>query len=150
MAQVKDAPVIAEMLQALSDHSGGGTVASVASLVQHGFGDRPLFWSILAEDPTGPKGMIVFYPDFSTHRGQAGVYVQDLYICPNMRGMGIGRALLQEAMTHAFAAWQATYLTLAVEPENTAACRFYNQLGFEPRGYDFYILQGEGLAALTP
>ena len=44
--------------------------------------------------------------------------------------------------------WGAAYLTLAVDPGNAFAQRFYAGQGFRPRGYDFLILDGAGLAAL--
>lgn len=141
-----DVPVLRRLLQALSDHDGGPEVASEASLIQAGFGPRPLFHAILAEDETQTLGMILYFPEFSTHRGQAGLYVQDIYVTEAARGLGVGTGLLAAAMRQQD--WGAAYLTLGVDPANATARRYYANRGFRPRGYDFIILDGTGLEAL--
>jgi ribosomal protein S18 acetylase RimI-like enzyme len=148
-AGVSDVVVLRDMLQALSRHTGGpGDAGSLQSLLEHGFGPRPLFYALIAEDAAGAVGMIIYYPDFSTLRGQSGLYVQDLYLAPAARGAGLGPMLLRHATLAAQRDWGAVYLTLAVEAENLGAVRFYQNLGFRPRGYDFLILDKEGLASL--
>lgn len=141
-----DVATLRAMLQALSDMDGGPTVASEAALAAHGFGARPLFRAMLAESNGRDVGMVLFFPDYSTHRGEAGLFVQDIYVDPAARGLGVGTALLAAAMRHQD--WGARYLTLGVEPGNAAARAFYDRRGFRPRGYDFLILEGEALAAL--
>ncbi|MEO6301245.1 MAG: GNAT family N-acetyltransferase, partial [Paracoccaceae bacterium] len=137
-ATVRDAPTLHAMLQALSDHDGGDyQVGSVETLLQHGFGANPLFHALIAETDH-PVGMTIYYPDYSTHRGEPGVYVQDIYVEPAARGTGIARQLLAATMIHQ--TWAACYVTLGVSPANTVACRFYDRMGFRNRGYDFLIL----------
>lgn len=145
-ATPSDVPALHGLLQALADHDGAGQVGSQDSLRTHGFGPRPLFSAVLAEDGPQAVGMILFYPDYSTHRGLPGLYVQDFYILPQARGRGVGRRLLAAAM--AAQDWGATYMTLGVDPGNAEARAIYARLGFRPRGYDFLILDGAGLAAL--
>lgn len=145
-AVAADVPVLRAMLQALSDVDGGtGAVATEAALMTHGFGPRPLFQAVIAEADQ-PLGMAIYFPDFSTHRGEPGVYVQDIYVAPGARGTSLGPRLLAEVMARQD--FGARYLTLAVSPANTGALRFYQRLGFRPRGYDFLILDGAELAAL--
>ncbi len=141
-ATAHDVPTLRAMLQALSDHDGGKQVGSEVSLLQHGFGPRPLYSALIADD----EGMVIYYPDYSTHRGEPGVYVQDIYVTPAARGTGIARQLLAAVMDHQ--TWGAKYMTLGVSPANAVATRFYNRLGFRHRGYDFLILDGENLKAL--
>lgn len=141
-----DAPTLHALLQALADHDGGGPVGGVETLLAHGFGARPLFHALLAEEAGQALGIILFYPDYSTYRGEPGLYVQDFYVVPQARGRGVGRLLLAEAM--AVQDWGAAYVTLGVAPGNAAAKRVYAKLGFRARGYDFLILDGAGLAAL--
>lgn len=150
-AGVADVPVLQAMLAELSRHEGGsGAVGSVAALTEHGFGTRPLFQAVLAEagpaDRASPRGMAIYYPDFSTHRGQPGVYVQDLFVDRQARGGGVGRGLLAAVMR--LQDWGARYLTLGVSPDNTVGLDFYTRLGFRTRGYRFMILDGERLEAL--
>lgn len=141
-----DVPVLRQLLQALSDHDGGPDVASEASLTQAGFGPRPLFRAILAEDEDQTFGMILYFPEFSTLRGQPGLYVQDLYVTGAARGLGVGTGLLAAAMRQQD--WGAEYLTLGVDPANAPARRYYANRGFRPRKYEFLILDGTGLEAI--
>ena len=135
------------MLQALSDHDGGNSaVGSVQSLLQHGFGARPLFHAAIAEQGGMAVGMVIYYPDYSTHRGQPGIYVQDIYVNNVARGTGIGRGLL--AFMLQAQDWDAQYITLGVSPDNAAANRFYSRLGFSARGYQVMILAGPELKTL--
>ncbi len=133
------------MLSELATHEGGSSVGSEAALSEHGFGARRLFFAVLCENPR-PCGMAIYYPDFSTHRGQPGVYVQDLFVDRTARGTGVGRGLLAAVMR--LQDWDAQYLTLGVSPDNAVALAFYARCGFRARGYRFMIMDGEKLAAL--
>lgn len=134
------------MLVDLARHEGGTIAASVEALTEGGFGARPLFSAVMAERAAAPVGMAIFYPDYSTHRGQPGVYVQDLYVDRMARGAGVGRGLLTAVMR--LQDWRARYLTLGVSPDNAMALAFYARTGFRSRGYRFMILDGDGLEAL--
>ncbi len=139
--------VLRRFLQGLADLDGGGEVGSEASLRAHGFGARRLFWAVLAERAGEAVGMVLFYPDYSTQRGEPGVYVQDLFVDAGCRGLGVGRGLLAQAVLAA-GAWGGRYMTLGVGPANAAARAFYAGLGFRARGYAYLILDGKGLEAL--
>jgi ribosomal protein S18 acetylase RimI-like enzyme len=130
-------------LQALSDEDGGTyAVASQAALAQALFAPAPLIFALIAD-----QGMAFYYPDYSTHRGEAGVYIQDLYVTPQARGTGLARALLGAVMRHQ--SWGAQFMTLGVSPDNLAALRFYTKTGFTLRGYQMMILDGAPLKALA-
>ena len=145
-ANPTDVPTLRAMLQALADHDGGDyAVGSEAGLLQHGFGPRPLFWSIIAEAKK-PLGMVIYYPDYSTHRGEAGVYVQDLYVADAARGLGVGRGLMAAMMRQQD--WAAQFITLGVSAENAVANAFYTRLGFRKRGYEMMILEGRAVKTL--
>jgi len=145
-ARIEDVPALHAMLVDLARHEGGAVTASVDALAQGGFGARPLYAAVLAEQAGATLGMAIYYPDFSTHRGQSGVYVQDLYVDRAARGAGIGRGLLASVMR--LQDWGAQYLPLGVSPENEGALAFYARCGFRARGYRFMILDGAGLEAL--
>lgn len=146
-AVAADVPVLRAMLQALSDHDGGDyAVGSEDTLLQHGFGARPLFHAAIARHGDIAVGMVIYYPDYSTHRGQPGVYVQDIYVDPTARGAGVGRGLLAFMLRDQD--WDAQYITLGVSPENAVAAGFYSRLGFRTRGYGILILAGYDLASM--
>ena len=146
-AQIADVPVLRAMLQALSDHDGGSySVGSEQSLRDHGFGARPLFCAAIAEKGATAMGMVIFYPDYSTHRGQPGICVQDIFVDDTARGEGIGRGLL--AVMLQMQDWGAEYITLGVSADNAKAQAFYDKIGFSARGYEVKILTGAKLDAL--
>ena len=138
-----DLPRLRAMLQALSDEDGGTyQVGAEAALAKALFAPAPLIFALIAD-----HGMAFYYPDFSTHRGEAGVYLQDIYVAPPARGTGLARALLAAVMRHQ--SWGAQFMTLGVSPDNSAATRFYAKTGFAPRGYEMMILEGAALKELT-
>ncbi|MEZ5887993.1 MAG: GNAT family N-acetyltransferase [Paracoccaceae bacterium] len=145
-ARAEDVALIRAMLQALSDHEGGPQVASEAALLADGFGARPLFQTLIAEEAGTALGMILYFPEYSTHRGEPGLFVQDLFVAPGARGRGLGRLLLKAAM--AAQDWGARYVTLGVDPDNRGALDFYEMLGFRRRKYRLLLLDGAPLARL--
>jgi ribosomal protein S18 acetylase RimI-like enzyme len=147
IATEADAPVIQSMLAELAQHDGARMRGSVESLIRHGFGERQLFQAILAERGAEALGLALYYPDYSTLRGEPGAYVQDLYVTEAARGEGLGRRLLTEVM--ATQDWGARYMILMVGHENEAARRFYARQGFVTRDYEFLMLDGARLEALA-
>ena len=93
-----------------------------------------------------PHGMALYYPDYSTHRGEPGLHLQDLYVAPTARGTGLARALIAASLQHQ--TWGARYITLGVSPDNARATRFYQKTGFTFRGYGMMILDGPALNTL--
>ena len=63
-------------------------------MVRDGFGARPLFEVVIAEWKGEPVGFALFFPNWSTWRGRAGLYLEDLFVRESHRGLGIGKALL--------------------------------------------------------
>ncbi len=119
------------MLRGLAAYLGETDVAGTSeeAVLRHGFGERPLFRVVIAED-RGPVGMALFFPHFSTWLGRPGVYVQDLFVDEAARGTGLGRRLLAEVARVAGAEWGAAYMGLSVARANEAARGFYARLGF--------------------
>jgi GNAT superfamily N-acetyltransferase len=95
-----------------------------------GFRDKPAFQALLAEQAGRPVGLSLYFYNFSSWRGELGVYVQDLYVAPDVRGSGLGRRLVAETASlgrrHG-----ATHLRLSVDRSNTEAQDFYLRLGLE-------------------
>ena len=127
-----DAAVVFDLLTALAREIGDAPEfrATAAALRRHGFGPGRLFHATLAFSDRTPVGLALYFPTFSTTRGAPGVYVQDLFVAAEARGLGLGGRLLQAVSREAGAAWGATHLTLTVHGDNTAAQDFYRRLGF--------------------
>ena len=146
-AAAADVPVILRFLTAMAAEAGEKIGSTEASLLAHGFGPAPRFHGVLAEQAGVAIGMILYFPEYSTWRGEIGLFVQDVYVAPAGRGLGLGRGLLAAAMRHA--EWQPRFLTLMVAHLNRNARDFYTALGLTLRDEaDQLILEGEGLAAL--
>ena len=146
-ANAADVPLILRFLAAMAAEAGEETGSTEASLLAHGFGAIPRFHGILAEQDGQPVGMILYFPEYSTWRGEMGLFVQDVFVAREGRGLGLGRKLLAAAMQQAD--WQPRFLTLMVAHQNRGARDFYAALGLTLRDEaDQLILEGEGLAAL--
>jgi GNAT superfamily N-acetyltransferase len=66
-----------------------------ASLQPHLFGPQPVAEAVVAEVAGTVVGFALFFTNFSTFLGQPGLYLEDLYVQPQHRGAGLGKALLQ-------------------------------------------------------
>lgn len=132
-ATLSDAPEIAKMLEHLADTLGDRDAFSTTGeiIAKHGFGERPMFEVIIAQEGETAVGFALFFPHFSTTRGQPGVYVQDLWIDPNQRGGGIGERLLAAVASYSEKTWSAGYMKLAVHDDNPRAKQFYLRLGLD-------------------
>ena len=138
LAGPEDSAAIAWMLQQLAHELGDGAVfASTEDTIRrHGFGAEASFAAMLAETDGTPQGLALFFRHFSTTRGLAGVYVQDLWIAPERRGERLGKNLLAMVADHAARTWDAAYLALTVYRDNSDAARFYDRLGFDTHHND--------------
>ncbi len=135
-------PVVQSYLEAISQQDGLIHLGTAADLARHGSGENALFRAVLAERHGAPVGVVIFFPVFSTLRGRPGVYVQDVYVTPEARGGGLGKALLAESRRLG-RAWGADYMTLMVGHANDYAKDFYAALGFERLAeYDALVLEG--------
>lgn len=132
MADKSDAPQISRMLKGLADHLGFADkfVADPQTILRHGFGERALFHCLVAENRSDPIGLALFFPYFSTYRGQPGAYVQDLWVDPKCRGQNVGQRLLAHVADFSANSWHSKYIALAVHVDNHDATRFYERLGF--------------------
>src|SRR3984885_13952931 len=74
--------------------------ATEADLLRDGFGEAKRFDCIIAElnenGATPPAGFALYFHNYSTWRGHAGIHIEDLYVRPEHRGKGIGKALLAQ------------------------------------------------------
>jgi GNAT superfamily N-acetyltransferase len=95
-ATVADVPVILAMIKELAEYEklSHEVVATEADLRQSLFGKQPQAEVILAEYQNMVAGFALFFHSFSTFVGKPGIYLEDLYIKPEMRGNGFGKQLL--------------------------------------------------------
>ncbi len=69
-------------------------VARPEDLLRDGFGPEAKFRAVIAEWSGEPAGFALFFHNYSTWQGRPGLYLEDLFVRPRLRGKGIGKALL--------------------------------------------------------
>lgn len=139
-----DFPAVVRMLKALQVHVGEPAAAkvSVAILEADGPFGHGNFNILVAENAGEIVGLCLYSMAFSGWRGCSGLFVEDIYVEPALRGAGLGRRLLDAAL-QAEAHRGARFIKLEVSMENASAIAFYQRLGFT-------IWEGEGLMMLEP
>ena len=124
-------------------------VATPALLEQHLFGPRPAAEVVIAEADGTPAGFALFFHSFSTFLGQPGLYLEDLFVYPRYRGLGLGKRLMVHLARLAVERGCGRF-EWSVLDWNTPAIDFYRRLG--ATGMDEWTVQrvsGEALRALA-
>jgi len=129
-ATADDAEILARLVRALAAANGelGKVESRAADFAAHGFAAAPAFHALIAECRGEPVGLSLWFYNFSSWRGDVGVYIQDLYVDSSLRGSGLGRRLLTETARRGRQAG-ATHLRLSVARSNAGARAFYKRLG---------------------
>ncbi|HZV09800.1 MAG TPA: GNAT family N-acetyltransferase, partial [Novosphingobium sp.] len=104
---------------------------SEAELGRHLFGPRPMAEALIGEIHGLPQGFALFFHSFSTFEGRPGLYLEDLFVRPEARGAGLGKALLLQLAALATARGCAR-LEWAVLDWNAPSIGFYRALGARP------------------
>jgi GNAT superfamily N-acetyltransferase len=93
-----DVPAILHFIQRLAEYEKmpESCVATEASLTETLFGPRPFAEAYLADWHGSPAGFALFFHNYSTWLARPGLYLEDLFVLPELRGHGIGKALLQK------------------------------------------------------
>ncbi|MGW0364331.1 N-acetyltransferase family protein [Streptomyces sp. NPDC002990] len=150
-AEVTDVPVIHAMIRELAEYERvpHEACATEEQLCEALFGERPAAFSHIAQTPDGEVvGFSVWFLNFSTWRGVHGIYLEDLYVRPGVRGGGYGKALLTElARTCVERGYER--LEWSVLKWNAPAIAFYEALGARPQEeWSVYRLTDGALAEL--
>jgi GNAT superfamily N-acetyltransferase len=113
------------------------------------FGPNRVAEALLAYLDDEPAAFAVFFHNFSTFLGRPGIYLEDLFVDPPYRGMGIGKALLIE-LARLARARNCGRLEWAVLDWNESAIEFYRSLGAVPMDdWTIFRLTGDALARLA-
>jgi GNAT superfamily N-acetyltransferase len=130
----KDVPQILAFIRDLAryEREPDAVHATEADLLRDGFGAVPRFHCLIAELKQGchyvPAGFALYFHNYSTWRGHTGIHVEDLFVSPEYRGKGIGKAMLTSVA--AIAVEEGCHrLQWDVLEWNTSAIGFYEQMG---------------------
>ena len=146
-----DLEVIEELIRALADYErlSDEVVMDAALLRRNLFGEHPFAEVLIAEEGDVPAGFALFFHNFSTFVGRPGIYLEDLFVKPEHRGKGYGKALLARLAKIAVDR-ECGRLEWAVLDWNRPAIGFYQGLGARPNDeWTVYRLAGAALTALA-
>jgi GNAT superfamily N-acetyltransferase len=146
-----DVPLILSLIEELAGYErlSHEVVATEETLRDSLFGERRVAETLLAYLGDDPAGFALFFHNFSTFLGRPGIYLEDLYVRPEFRGAGVGRALLVHIAGLARDR-NCGRLEWSVLDWNEPAIGFYESVGASPvSGWKVYRVTGEALEELA-
>ena len=150
-ATESDLPLILTFIRALAvyERLEDRVVATEEVLRESLFGARPYAETLIAEDDGKPVGFAIFFHNFSTFIGRPGIYLEDLFVNPEARGRGYGKALLARLAAIAKER-NCGRLEWSVLDWNEPSIRFYKSLGAVPLDdWTMFRVTGGALDALA-
>ena len=146
--EAADVPTVVDLVYELAEYERLRELCHLDSeqLQNALFGPTPALFGLVAEDPErNVVGYALYFLNFSTWEGVHGIYLEDLYVRPDQRGSGLGRALLTELATIADERGYAR-VEWSVLDWNAPSIAFYRSLGAEPMdGWTVFRLTGPAL-----
>ncbi len=150
-ATESDVPIILSFIRKLAEYEKLShlMVATEENIREHVFGANPVAEVVFAYWDCEAVGFALYFRNFSTFLGQPGIYLEDLFVEPEHRGKGIGKALLvrlaQIAMERGYGR-----LDWSVLDWNAPSIEFYRSLGAVPLdAWTGYRLAGDALSRLA-
>jgi GNAT superfamily N-acetyltransferase len=146
-----DVPVIAELIRGLAEYERLAHVVTLKEpdLHRHLFGEPKYAEVLLAEDAGRVVGFALFFHNYSTFRAKPGIYLEDLFVVPEGRGRGHGKALLRELAKLAVER-DCSRVEWSVLNWNEPSIQFYRSLGAIPLDeWTGYRLMDEALRKLA-
>ena len=146
-----DVPLIVELIHGRAEYErlAHECVATEERVRESLFGPRPDAEVVIAEVDGRPAGFALFFHNYSTFLARRGLYLEDLFVFPQYRGQGVGRALLVHLARLAVARGCGRFEWWVLD-WNEPAIRFYESLGAVPMDdWTVYRVTGEALERLA-
>jgi GNAT superfamily N-acetyltransferase len=150
-ATVADVPTILALIRELATYERAPNDVTVTEeqLVDVLFGEKPAAEVLLAFEGDQPVGFAVYFYNFSTWLGRPGLYLEDLFVRPEQRGKGYGRALLVD-LARIARDRGCGRMEWAVLDWNEPAIEFYRKLGAKPMDeWTVFRLTRDGIQRLA-
>ena len=147
-----DVPLILDFITQLAEYEKlpHEMIATEAGLRQGLFGARPYAECLIARMDGNPAGFALFFHNFSTFLAKPGIYLEDLFVYPALRGNGIGKALLLR-LAGVARERGCGRLEWSVLDWNTSAQEFYRKLGALPMDeWTVYRMTSEAIERAAP
>jgi GNAT superfamily N-acetyltransferase len=134
---------------AIYEREPDAVVATEDDIIAHLFGPQPRVFAVIIERDQQPIGFALYFYNFSTWLGAPGLFLEDLFVLPEHRGLGAGKALLQHLAQIAVAN-RCGRFEWNVLRWNQPAIDFYESFGARPQSeWVGYRLEGAALAAFA-
>jgi GNAT superfamily N-acetyltransferase len=146
-----DVPLLLALIHELAayERAPHAVVATEKDLLRDGFGEAPLFRTLIAELDGTPVGFAFYFLAYSTWKGQPTLYLEDLFVRPAARGHGAGKALMRELAREAARLGCARFVWQVLD-WNEPALRFYESIGAQVvHEWLTCRLEGEALRTLA-
>jgi len=150
-AQRDDVALILDFIRELAEYEklADQAVAEPAQIAEHLFGPRPFAEVLIGEVDGEAAGFALFFHNYSTFLGKPGIYLEDLYVRPSVRGAGLGKALLG-CLAELAVERGCGRLEWSVLDWNDPAIGFYRKLGANPQDeWTVFRLSGPALEELA-
>jgi GNAT superfamily N-acetyltransferase len=150
-ATAADLPLIAQFIRDLAEYEklSHEVRFDEAVLSDRLFGPRPYAEVLIGEINDAPQGFALFFHNFSTFEGKPGIYLEDLFVRPEARGSGLGKALLQRLAQLAVER-DCARLEWWVLDWNEPSIQFYKKLGAKPMDeLTVFRVDGDALTELA-
>ncbi len=151
IATADDVGLILDFIRQLADYEkiADQVVADEDQLRQSLFGERRVAEVVIASYDDEPAGFALFFHNFSTILGRPGIYLEDLFVIPKLRGRGIGRVMLS-FLARLAVERGCGRLEWWVLDWNEPAIRFYERLGAKSMDeWTVFRLTGDALGDLA-
>lgn len=150
-ATERDVPLIVQLIRELAEYerAPNEAVATVEGMTRALFGASPQAEVLIAHFDDEPAGFALFFYNFSTWTGKRGIYLEDIFVRPEMRRHGIGALLFKELAAIAVAR-DCPRLEWAVLNWNELAINFYKKIGATAKDdWTTFRLSGDKLKKLA-
>lgn len=149
-AEIKDVPLILEFIKELANYERMlNEVVATEEILKESLFERKMAEVIIGEYKSKPVAFALFFHNFSTFLGRPGIYLEDLYVKPEMRGKGIGTIMLS-FLAKLCVERKCGRLEWWCLDWNEPAIKFYKQMGAKPMDeWTVYRVSGDALGKLA-
>jgi GNAT superfamily N-acetyltransferase len=146
-----DVPLILKLIKALAEYERlGQEVAATEDMIRESFfGPAPHAKAVIARIGGDAVGFAIWFSTYSTFLSKPGIYLEDLFVLPDWRGKGVGRALLRH-LARIAVEQGCGRIEWSVLDWNETAIRFYRNIGARAMNeWTVYRLTGDAIARVA-
>ncbi|MBZ4668383.1 MAG: GCN5-related N-acetyltransferase [Defluviitaleaceae bacterium] len=150
LAERKDVPLILEFIKELADYEKMlDEVVATEEILTESLFEKKAAEVVIGEYQNKPVAFALFFHNFSTFLGRPGIYLEDLYVKPEMRGKGIGKMMLS-FLAHLCVERKCGRLEWWCLDWNEPSIQFYKKMGAVPMDeWTVYRVTGDALDQLA-